>query len=336
MPVTIKDIARIAGVSHSTVSRALKDNPAISLKTTRRIQDLAQEMGYVPNSVAQNLLTQQTKTIGVVVTTIADPFVTDVVEGVEQVAQEAGYSIFLSMSHNNPKQEIAVVETFQRRRVDAVVVISSRVGALYNQQLNKMQVPVVLVNNEEEGQYIHSVSADDIQGAQKAVEHLIGLGHLRIAYLELITHRNNKSNRRRRQGYEQALQQAGLALDLDLLATAEVKDDVVKGDAALAALMQAKATAVFCYSDLTAIGLLASCWQQGVQVPDDISVVGFDDLDAAKYATPTLTTIHQPRQQLGRLAMEMTLDLMNSKETHNRRLTCDLVVRQSTRSHLAQ
>ena len=182
VPVTIKDIARAADVSHSTVSRALKNNPAISAVTTARIQRLAQEMGYVPNSVAQNLLSQQTKTIGVVVSSIADPFVTEVVEGVEQIAQEAGYSIFLSMSHRDSRQEIAVVETFQRRRVDAIVVISSLVGHLYNEQLNKIQVPVVLVNNEEEGQYTHSVSADDIQGAQKAVEHLIGLGHRRIAY----------------------------------------------------------------------------------------------------------------------------------------------------------
>ena len=193
VPVTIKDIARAADVSHSTVSRALKNNPAISAVTTARIQRLAQEMGYVPNSVAQNLLSQQTKTIGVVVSSIADPFVTEVVEGVEQIAQEAGYSIFLSMSHRDSRQEIAVVETFQRRRVDAIVVISSLVGHLYNEQLNKIQVPVVLVNNEEEGQYTHSVSADDIQGAQKAVEHLIGLGHRRIAYLDLASRHNYKS-----------------------------------------------------------------------------------------------------------------------------------------------
>ena len=130
MPVTIKDIAREAGVSHTTVSRALKGNPAISAETTAKIQKLAQQMGYTPSAVAQSLLSQRTLTIGMVVTTIADPFVVQVVEGVEQVAQSAGYSVFLTTSHNNPDQEIAVVKTLHRRRVDAIIVTSSRVGSL--------------------------------------------------------------------------------------------------------------------------------------------------------------------------------------------------------------
>ncbi|MEM7034931.1 MAG: LacI family DNA-binding transcriptional regulator, partial [Chloroflexota bacterium] len=315
VPVTIKDIARAAGVSHSTVSRALKDNPAISPETTMRIQDLAREMGYVPNTVAQNLLSQETKTIGVVVTTIADPFITEVVEGVEQVAQAAGYSIFLSMSHNNPSQEMAVVETFQRRRVDAIVVTSSRVGHLYSQQLHDIQVPVVIVNNEEEGQYVHSVSADDVTGAQLAVDYLLCLGHRKIAYLDLDSRRTFKSNRRRFTGYQMALEEAGLTPEPALTISAEQKDDMVLANEALQHLLNTQATAVFCYNDMTAIGLMAACWRNGIQVPNQLSIIGFDDLDSAKYATPPLTTIHQPRQQLGRLAMEMTLSLMAKKET---------------------
>lgn len=330
MSTTIKDIARVAGVSHSTVSRALKGNPAISAETTKRIQSLAQEMGYVPNTVAQNLLSRETKTIGVVVTTIADPFVTEVVEGVEQVAQEAGYSIFLSMSHNNPSQEMAVVETFQRRRVDAVIVTSSRVGHLYSQQLNKIQVPVVIVNNEEEGQYLYSVSADDIAGAQLAIEHLLSLGHRRIAYIEPDGRRTFKSNRRRLTGYQTGLEASGILFDPALVISAELHDDVVMADDALQQLLAAKATAAFCYNDMTAIGLMSACWRSGVQVPADLSVVGFDDLDSAKYVTPPLTTVHQPRQKLGRLAMKMTLGLMDKQKMTNRRLPCELVVREST------
>ena len=182
MPVTIKDIAKAAGVSHTTVSRALKDNPAISVKTTKRIQQLAQQMGYTPSAVAQSLLSQQTRTIGMVVTTIADPFVAQVVEGVEQVAQVANYSVFLTTSHNNPNQELAVVETLHHRRVDAIIVTASRVGSLYSSQLDQIKIPIVLINNQEEGEYLHSVAVDDMQGAQLAVNYLVELGHRRIGY----------------------------------------------------------------------------------------------------------------------------------------------------------
>jgi len=186
VPVTIKDIAKAAGVSHTTVSRALNGNPAISAETTTRIRNLAQQMGYTPSAVAQSLLSQQTWTIGMVITTIADPFVAQVVQGVEQVAQAADYSVFLTSSHNNPQQELAVVETLQRRRVDAIIVTSSRVGSLYSSQLDQIQVPIVLINNQEEGEYLRSVAVDDEQGSQLAVEHLIALGHRRIGYIGTI------------------------------------------------------------------------------------------------------------------------------------------------------
>lgn len=328
MPITIKDIAKAAGVSHTTVSRALKGNPVISDETTERIQQLAEEMGYVPNTVAQSLLSRQTNTIGMVLTSIADPFMTQVVEGVEKAAQAAGFNIFLSMSHNNPDQEIAVVDVFQRRRVDAIIVTSSRVGTLYSTHLNKIQIPVVLVNNQEEGQYIYSVAIDDRQGAQLAVRHLIELGHHHIGYLGAPD--RPKSNRRRMMGYQDALTDAGIPINPALNFSIHIENDLSHGEAALDRLLKTKATAVFCYNDMSAIGLQVACWRHGVLVPQDLSVVGFDDLETAKYATPPLTTIHQPRQQLGQLAMSMVLDLLNDIETNNQRLACELVVREST------
>src|SRR5215469_4296324 len=125
--VSIADIARAAGVCHATVSRALHESPLISEATRERIQLLASEMGYTPNAIAQSLQTRQTSTIGLVVTSIADPFFGDVVKGVEEVAREGGFSVFLSASHNDPDQEMAIIETFHRRRVDGVLVASSRV-----------------------------------------------------------------------------------------------------------------------------------------------------------------------------------------------------------------
>ncbi len=327
MPVTIKDIAKIARVSHTTVSRALKEHPAISTETIARIQLLAKQMGYTPNTVAQSLLSQRTNTIGMVVTTIADPFVSKVVEGVESVAQAANYSVFLAISNNNPKQEVTVAETLHRRRVDAIISTSSRVGSLYSLQLEKIQVPIVLINNQEEGEYLHSVAVDDVQGAQLAVEHLISLGHRRIGYLGV----NNRprSDKRRIAGYQAALEQAGISLDPTLIVHPEATY-AKRGQKGLATFLKAKATAIFCFNDTTAMGLIMACKAENITIPNQISIVGFDNIDFAQYLSPSLTTVSQPRLKLGTLAMEMALDLLTGKQTRDQILSCELMVREST------
>lgn len=334
MPVTIKDIAKAAGVSHTTVSRALNSNPAISPETTERIQQLARQMGYVPSAVAQSLLSRRTQTIGMVVTTIADPFIVKVVEGAEQIAQAAGYSIFLTTSHNKPEHEMAVVETFQRRRVDAVIVTSSRVGSVYSSQLDQIRVPIVLINNQEEGEFLHSVTVDDLQGAQLAVAHLLALGHRRIGYIGAAD--RPKSDGRRLAGYLAALKQAGVTPDPTLIRSPAATDDLERGRAGLEILWAAGATAAFCYNDLTAIGLLLACRQRDINVPGMMSVVGFDDIEPALYTNPPLTTVHQPRLELGQLAMTMTLDLLNGQEAQDQILSCELVVRESTSQQISE
>ncbi len=330
MPVTIKDIARAAGVSHTTVSRALNDHPAISPKTTARIQELAEQMGYTPSAVAQSLLSQRTYTIGVVVTSIADPFVTRVVEGIEKVARQAGYSVFLATSHNDPEQELEIVRTLHRRRVDAIIVAASRVGNLYSAELDQIRVPIVLVNNQEDGEYLHSVATDDTQGAWLAVEHLLALGHRRIGYVSAPN--RPKSNRRRLDGYEMALDQAGITYDPSWVVDSSIDDDVARGRASLDSLLATDVTAVFCYNDLTAIGLLIACREQGISIPQQLSVIGFDNIEPGFYVSPPLTTIRQTRLNMGQLAMVMTLDLLNGEEVQDQVLSCELVVRESTSS----
>ncbi|HEX9013797.1 MAG TPA: LacI family DNA-binding transcriptional regulator, partial [Anaerolineaceae bacterium] len=160
---SIKDIARAAGVSFSTVSRALNDNSLISVEVRARIQELAREMGYTPNALAQGLQSRQTNSVGLVLTTISDPFFVDVVKGVEEVAREAGISIFLATSNNDPDQEIKIIENFSRRRVDGVIVAASLISSAYAKQLERVRIPVVMINNQAEGstyQQLYSVSVD--------------------------------------------------------------------------------------------------------------------------------------------------------------------------------
>ena len=164
-PTSIKDIARIANVSSSTVSRALQNSPLISRQTSERIQDIAKQSGYRASAIARGLVTQRTRTIGVVVTTIADPFVSEVVGGIEDCGNDHGYSVFLANSNADPDRETKVVHSFSERRVEGIVVTSSRVGALYRPLLAEMRIPIVLVNNQHPGEFINSVLIDNVNGS---------------------------------------------------------------------------------------------------------------------------------------------------------------------------
>lgn len=333
--ISIADIARVAGVSHTTVSRALRGNPLISVDTRERIQRLAQEMGYTPNAIAQSLLTRRTSTIGLVVTSIADPFLSDVVRGVEEVARAANFSVLLSATHNDPDQEMIVIETFHRRRVDGILVASSRITSEYKKRLDLIRVPTVLINSQADSQdeLLHWVSVDDRLGARRAVEYLLQLGHRTIGYLGISS--RPRSNRQRVLGYQDALAAAGISFyERHVRITSGVEasheEDVAVGQASLQHFLENQITAVFCYNDMTAIGLLMACREQGISVPRELSVVGFDDIKMASYVSPALTTMRQPKLELGHLAAEVLIDLLHNRPGQNHLVQPALIVRAST------
>lgn len=328
MSVSIKDIAKAAGVSHSTVSRALRQSGLVNAETAARIRGLAQEMGYTPSAVAQSLVTRRTRTLGLVVTTISDPFVDRIVEGVEQAAAAAGYGVFLSSSQGDPERELAVVDLFHRQRVDGVIVLASRVGRLYGERLRELSVPIVLINNEAEGSDLHAISVDQQQGARLAVRHLVDLGHRRIGYIGSASRPIGSQLRQR--GYQVELAAQGLDAVGDWVVLPDMEQDIDGGRQGFAALWQRGCSAIFCYNDRTAIGVLLAAREAGINVPEQLSVVGFDDIEAATYVTPPLTTLQQPRFEMGQLSVGMLLDLVESKPVANRVLPCRLMVRSST------
>ena len=328
-PSSIKDVARMAGVSHSTVSRALQSSPVVNPKTAAKIRRIARELGYRPSAVARGLVTQKTRTIGVVVTTISDPFVSEVVIGIELAANDAGYSVFLADSNADPTREKSVVHSFAERRVDGIVVTSSRVGALYTSLLSEMMVPIVLINNQHPGQFVHSVMIDNVRASREATSHLIQLGHKRIAYVG--DRYGHQSDTERFAGYREALAQADLAFSPELVVHGDGKPQ--GGTPAMDSLLRLAEppTAVFCYNDMTALGVLRSIQTRGLRIPEDISVVGFDDLFFASYTQPALTTVRQPMRQMGKMAMESLLRLMSGQESAEAiQLPAELIVRQST------
>lgn len=333
--VSIQDIAQAAGVSHTTVSRALRNSALISLEVRERVQNLASEMGYIPNAVAQSLRGQHTNTIGLVVTTIADPFVGRVVRGIEEVAQKSNLSIILSVSNNDADREVAVMETFHRRRVDGIIVAAAQLTAQHERRLARIDVPTVLINHQAETslEIFHSISVDDYGGARQMMDYLLSSGHRVIAYLG--AGNRPRSNRARMQGYYDALHAAGIMPRAKLVGITPLEhryhaDDVRDGQQMLPALAAAGATAVFCYNDSIAAGAMLACRTLGIAVPRQLSIVGFDDIELAQYVNPPLTTIHQPKLRIGQAAMEMLLDLMAERPVQDQIMPTELVVRESS------
>src|ERR1041385_9142297 len=214
--VSIKDIARTARVSHSTVSRALRDSPLVNAETRALIRKIAAEQGYTVSAVARSLVTRRTNTIGVVVTSIADPFVGEVVSGIEDFVLARHYSVILATCHGDPDRELRAVRSLQERRVDGILVAASRVGALYLPVLEELKAPLVLINNQYPGEFGFHVSIDNPSGARQITTHLIELGHRRIAYIG--DRFGLHSDTERCDGYRQSLQNAGVAYDPALVA----------------------------------------------------------------------------------------------------------------------
>jgi DNA-binding LacI/PurR family transcriptional regulator len=311
MTVSIKDIAKTAGVSHSTVSRALSDSPLVSAQTRARIQRLAHEMGYSPDAQARSLVMGRTQTVGLVVTTITDPFIAEIVQSIERTARDHGYSVILASSSAEPEREIAAVEMLHSKRVDGVVVTSSRIGTLYQDHLERLGVPVVLVNSHSEqlGPYTFSINVDNEHGAYLATMHLVELGHRRIAYITGPADHSDDLDRLT--GYRKALGQAGIEIDPALVVPGTGRAGGGERGLAVLQALAKPPTAVFCYNDMTAIGVLRLARQVGLKVPEHLAVVGFDDIPFASYVQPPLTTIAQPKVTMGRQAMEMVLDLIS-------------------------
>jgi len=313
MSVSIKDIARAAGVSHPTVSRALANSPLVQKETRARIQALAQEMGYSPDLQARALVSGRTYTLGVVVTSVADPFVAEVVQGIEDAAHGAGYSVILASSHNTPSREIEAVELLRAKRVDLVLVLSSRLGALYLERLGRIGAPVVLINShsEDRGPYTFSVAVDNRYGGYLATKHLLDLGHRRIAYVT--GQPRHSDNQERLAGYRQAIEEAGVRFEPGLIVPGD--GDTTGGQHALSSLLESAppASAVFCYNDRTAIGLIHAACRAGLRLPQDLAVVGFDNIPFAAFIEPALTTVAQPMRALGEHAVKMGLALLANR-----------------------
>ena len=335
MPPTIKDIARQAGVSHTTVSRALNHSPLISRQTTTRIQKIALEMGYHPSVAARSLKTNRSQVIGVIVSHIADPYFSEVLQGIDDVAQENGYSLFIASAQHDTARENSIVQTMREHRVDGVILCSPHFTPEQSSRLNSYNTPIVAINNQSDEEYRFAIYHDDVDGCLQVCRYLIELGHRKIAYLGNVM--AGRSSRERQEGFMQAMGAAGYSVPREYIhqVSGNSPEQGFEGVEYFMGLRE-RPTAVICYNDFMAIGVLKGFQQAGLQVPEDISITGFDNIIYSDYTRPSLTTIDQPKRFLGAEAAKLMFNQLRegsnpmTKETSVKRLPGTLVIRQST------
>ena len=293
--VTLRDIAERANVSVNTVSRALNDKPEISPRTKERIVAIANELGYTPNLVARGLVTQRTKTLGIVTSDNSNPFYAAVIRGVFRTAQRSGWTTLLANSHDSAEVERRAVKDLIKRRVDGLMLFPLDLEALG--EYAKGSCPVMAIGCRASHPGVSFVSTDDRGGARSAVRHLIRSGRRRIVYAGPSLKLPPSSDRYA--GYVEALEEAGLE-------PAPHWEIAVTGEAGYRLAERLRKSpgvdAVFCFSDVIAIGLLRGLADAGLKVPADVAVVGYDDLEFSRYVIPSLTTVRIPMERLGEVA----------------------------------
>lgn len=340
--VTLAVIAQRAGVATMTVSRVINENGYVSQQTRERVLKVAREMSYRRNALARGLKRQRTETIGLVLGDIANPFGAELARGVREVLTAQNYTLFMCVSERSAREDMVAFDTLADHRVDGIIV-ATRASKLGNDRLAEiieMGIPVVVIGRDFSHPLADLVTADNLRGGHDAATHLISLGHRRIGFVGASL--ASVSGLKRFQGYIDALREHGLPIEEELIvgsngamdqrpgyATEEMGFDCMKR------LLELKEPpkAIFARNDITALGAISAIKSAGLRIPEDIAVVGYDDIPLARHTSPPLTTIRQPTREQGRLAAELLLKRLESREPLAREekiLNCELVVREST------
>jgi len=339
-PVSIRDVAAHAGVSVGTVSNVLNRPEIVARPTRDRVNAAIKTLGFVRNESARQLRAGRSRTIGLVVLDVANPFFTDMARGVEDEASMAGLSVILCNSDEQKARESRYLELLEEHRVQGVLITPVGEADERLARLQERGTPVVLVDSRSRSGGQCSVSVDDVLGGDVAISHLIDGGHSRIAFLGGPVGLRQVADRR--DGAIQALVRAGgSASDLLILETAAL--NVAEGQSAgrqIASMAPpSRPTAVFCANDLLALGVLQEMTRQTISVPDEMAIVGYDDIEFAAAAAVPLTSVRQPRQELGRTAAQLLMDETNGSGRHKHRQVVfepELEIRRSSQPAAAR
>jgi LacI family transcriptional regulator len=326
--ITIRDVAEAAGVSVSTVSRVLNDKDDVAPETYEKVQDVIQEMGYTSSLAARSMRSRRTNVMGLIVPDVADSFSIQVMKGVNQAVFELDYDLIIYTSGSIKKRSAAERERYfvsllNGSVTDGVIIVTPAATSF------STAAPVVTIDPNNECPDCLMISATNHAGAMAAMEYLLGLGHRRIGFIG--GRPDLQCAQRRLQGFQDALRQAGIALDPALIAAGDFTAETGQECARQLLSLPEPPTAIFAANDQSAIGAIKAARNVGLRVPDDLSVIGFDNIPEAAYFDPALTTIDQFMERMGYTATEMLIDLVQGRplERELHKIPTQLIVRDS-------
>ncbi len=328
--VTIKDVAREAGVSVGTASQALRDSPAVRETTRRRVLAVSKRLRYQPSALARGLVTRRTHTVGLLISDISNPFFIRAVRAVEDVAQENGYNVILCNTDEDPNKEKRYLRVLVEKRVDGII-LATTAGSLQSvRDVRWRRIPLVLFDRELPRVSIDTVKVDSVLGGRLATDYLLRLGHRRIAIIHGPVVRSTGAERLR--GYLLALRAAGLRPEPALIREGNFKQDSGRELTRKLLDLSPRPTALFCTNNLMTVGAIQTLQEQGMRVPADLSLVGYDDMEWWTLTHPPLTTVGQPVYDLGREAMRLLLaqiEPTNRRRSQRVILKPELLTRES-------
>lgn len=328
--VTILDVARESGVSYSTVSRVLNGFDFVKGSTRERVLEAAEKLGYVANIQARSLAGGRTQIVGILVPGLDNGYITEIVSGIDQELSQSDYDLMLYTTHRFRGKESLYVKTIANGLVDGLILLVPHNSENYLEALPTDDFPYVLVDQIDTTHQSTSVDATNWQGAYDAVTYLISLGHRRVGFIT--GHLSLNSARERLDGYRAALQHHHLPIEDCLIVEGDYSTKSGYTAAKQLLALKSTPTAIFAANDLTAFGVYDAVLEAGLHIPDQMSVIGFDDVPLASLVYPKLTTIRQPLVQIGRVAVRLLLERLEDPEKEARRVTLatELVIREST------
>jgi len=329
---TIKDVAKLAGVSTSTVSHVLNDTRFVSEAKRKLVDDAVRELNYRPSSIARSLKVQCTKTLGMLVTASRNPFFAEVVHGVERRCYERGYTLFLSNTEGDVQRMETSLDALEEKRVDGLLLLCSEVNDGIIRLLEaERSVPIVVFDWGPESDNVDRIYDNSLYGGYLATKHLIDMGHTEIGCITGPMER--RSAKERVEGFYKAMDEAGLMVRSDWVIAGDY--DCEGGVQAMVGLseMEKQPGALFVCNDMMALGVLSEASRQGLRVPEDLSVIGYDDIYLARYASPPLSTIKQPKTELAAMAVDTLIDRLDSKRAEGKMIIIEpeLIERASVR-----
>jgi LacI family transcriptional regulator len=333
MRVTLRDVAERAGVSPMTVSRVINNSPRVQADTRRRVQAAIAELHYVPNRLARGLIRRKTGTLALLVPDLANPFFTLIVQAAEDVAWRAGYHVILCDTRAELEREREYVEDMVEFQVEGLLVapVSDR-SRSHLRVLARNNIPYVLIDRSIERFEADLVQGDSVAGARRLVDHLIALGHRRIAMISEAL--DVSTSRERLQGYREALEAAAIEQRAEYVVQASAVDARSGSDAALRLFeLEEPPTAIFAVNNIVAVGVVEAARERGIEIPGDLALVCFDDIEHVSRLYPFLTVMAQPAETFGTLATQLLLDRIAGRVRERRRmvvLPADLIVRRSS------